>query len=146
MVEGASVQMSPGIAWCLRGTTSNERYVARREHEALVARQQPLGRPEATRAALISISKTETWWDLPQDARRSIFEERSYHIATGVEYLPAVARRLYHARDLGEPFDFLTWFEYAPEYERAFDELVARLRSTEEWSYVCREIDIRLSR
>src|SRR2546428_7160638 len=29
-------------------------------------------------------------------------------------YLPAIARRLYHCRDLGEPFDFLTWFEYAP--------------------------------
>jgi hypothetical protein len=27
-----------------------------------------------------------------------------------MKYMAAVARRLYHARDLGEPFDFLTWF------------------------------------
>ncbi len=34
-----------------------------------------------------------------------------------MRYLLAVARRLYHCRDLGEPFDFLTWFEYAPQDE-----------------------------
>ena len=39
---------------------------------------------------------------------------RSRHIETGLRYVPAVARRLYQSRDLGEPFDFLTWFEYAP--------------------------------
>jgi hypothetical protein len=63
----------------------------------------------------------------------------------GLEYLPAVARRLHHGRDLGEPFDFLTWFEYTPDDAKAFEELVARLRDTEEWSYVEREIDIRLT-
>jgi hypothetical protein len=40
-----------------------------------------------------------------------------------MEYLPAVARRLHHSRELGEPFDFLTWFEYAPEHADAFEEL-----------------------
>ena len=44
------------------------------------------------------------------------------HIATGLEYLPAVARRLHHGRDLGEPFDFLTWFEFAPEHAAAFED------------------------
>jgi hypothetical protein len=63
-----------------------------------------------------------------------------------MEYLPAVARRLHHSRELGEPFDFLTWFEYAPEYAAAFEDLVRRLRSTAEWRYVEREADIRLSR
>jgi hypothetical protein len=63
-----------------------------------------------------------------------------------LEYLPAVARRLHHCRDLGEPFDFLTWFEFAPTDTVAFDELVERLRETEEWSYVDREVDIRLTR
>ena len=48
--------------------------------------------------------------------------------------------------DLGEPFDFLTWFEYAPEHADAFEELVRRLRSTAEWRYVEREVDIRASR
>ena len=129
-----------------RGFTSNERYVSAAERAALTAVQEPLGRPSATRATLIPIRKTEAWWDLTQDARRTILEERSHHIATGLEYLPAVARRLHHARDLGGDFDFLTWFEYPPSAADAFEELVARLRATEEWSYIDREVDIRLTR
>jgi hypothetical protein len=96
----------------LRGVTSNERYVSRHEQEALEAVQQPLGRPGCTRAVLIPITKSAAWWELPQDERRAIFEERSGHIATGLQYLPAIARRLHHGRDLGEPSDFLTWFEF----------------------------------
>jgi hypothetical protein len=53
-------------------------------------------------------------------------------VATGLRYLPAVARRLHHGRDLGEPFDFLTWFEFAPEAAGDFEELVATLRETTE--------------
>ena len=45
-----------------------------------------------------------------------------------------------------EPFDFLTWFEYAPEEAVRFEQLTHRLRETEEWSFVEREVDIRLSR
>jgi hypothetical protein len=60
--------------------------------------------------------------------------------------LPAIARKLYHCRDIGQPFDFLTWFEYAPEHEDIFEELVVSLRSTDEWKYVEREIDIRLKK
>lgn len=126
--------------------TSNDRYVSRIEHDALVTEQEPLGRAASTRAALIPITKSDAWWELPQGERRRIFEESSHHVATGLEYLPAVARRLHHGRDLGEPFDFLTWFEYAPEHAHAFRELVDRLRETEEWAYVVREIDIRLLR
>lgn len=83
---------------------------------------------------------------MTQDERRAILEERSHHIAIGLEYLPAVARRLHHSRDLGDEFDFLTWFEYSPETSEAFEELVARLRRTEEWLFVEREVDIRLTR
>jgi Chlorite dismutase len=135
-------------AWCLRGITSNERYVNRGEKGALVAVQPALGRPEARHAALIPIRKSSAWWALPQDERRAIFEEQSSHIATGLEYLPAVARRLHHCRDLAtdEPFDFLTWFEYAPQDVTAFEKLVARLRSSPEWSFVDREVDVRLIR
>ena len=118
----------------------------RNEREALVARQPSLGRPEATTGALIPIRKSPAWWDLTQDERRAIFETRSHHIATGLDYLPAVARRLHHGRDLGEEFDFLTWFEFEPAEADAFEELVVRLRETEEWRYVEREVDIRLSR
>jgi hypothetical protein len=132
-------------AWLLRGVTSNERYVERAERAALVARQEPLGRPGATAAALIPVRKSAAWWELPQDERRAIFEDRSRHIALGLEYLPAIARRLHHSRDLGEGFDFLTWFEFAPGAAAAFDEAVTRLRATEEWTYVEREVDIRLT-
>jgi len=107
-----------------------------------------LGRPEATNAAFIPIRKNSAWWALPQDDRRKIVAEQSTHIKTGLKYLPAVARRLHHCRDLGtdEQFDFLTWFEFAPSQSGAFDELVAGLRASPEWLYVEREIDIRLVR
>lgn len=133
-------------AWTLRGVTSNQRYTTRAEHDALAARPADLGRPAATEAALIPIRKADAWWLLTQDERRAIFEERAQHIATSLPYTPAVARRLHHSRDLGEPFDFLTWFEYAPADAAAFDDLVARLRASEEWRYVEREVDIRLTR
>ena len=132
-------------AWMLQGRTSNSRYTRRDEQETLSARQPALGRPEATRAALIAIRKSEAWWALAQDERREVFEETSHHIAVGMQYLPAVARRLYHGRDLGEDFDFLTWFEYAPRDAPVFEELVSRLRATPEWDYVERDIDIRLA-
>lgn len=45
-----------------------------------------------------------------------------------------------------EPFDFLTWFEYAPDDAPAFEELTARLRATAEWRFVTREVDFRLER
>ena len=146
VIEGSLATAAANAAWVLRGVTSNERYVTRSEHEALAARQERLGRPESTRAALIPIRKTGAWWELSQDQRRRIFEETSHHLTIGLDYLPAIARTLYHARDLGEPFDFLTWFEFAPEAARDFEQLVRRLRATEEWTYVERELDIRLAR
>jgi hypothetical protein len=147
VIEGkAAPRLDGRPAWILRGVTSNERYVSRIEQHALVTRQERLGRGASTRAALIPITKSDAWWELAQDERRQIFEESSHHVATGLEYLPAVARRLHHGRDLGEPFDFLTWFEFAREHASAFEELVGRLRETEEWAYVEREIDIRLFR
>lgn len=136
----------PGATWCLRGVVGHQRYVEASEHVDLSARSPALGRPEASRAALIPIRKSDAWWTLSQDERREIFEERSRHIAIGLQYLPAVARRLHHSRDLGEPFDFITWFEFAPAEEDAFDDLLAMLRQTDEWRYVDREVDIRLER
>jgi chlorite dismutase len=145
-IEGAELVAPAGAAWTLHGLRSNERYLERSEKARLAAVQQGLGRPESRLAALIPIRKTDGWWDLAQDERRAIFEERSRHIAVGSEYLPAVARRLYHCRDLGEPFDFLTWFEFAARDANAFDDLLGRLRATEEWSFVDREVEIRVRR
>ena len=146
VIEGVGVHLPPDFAWVLRGVVGPERHTTPEEHEALAQRQQPLGLPTATRAALIPITKSQAWWRLSPEEQRVIFQESSQHISIGMEYLPAVARRLHHGRDLDEPFDFLTWFEFAPEHDAAFDELVGRLRTTPEWSYVVREVDIRLRR
>lgn len=145
-LEMTSDQPGENSRWILRGVTSNERYVTREEKKLLAEKQQALGRDHATCAALIPIKKSAAWWALTQDERRQIFEEQSRHTHIGLEYLPAVARRLHHCRDLSfdEPFDFLTWFEFAPNDEAAFDRLVGELRTSPEWQYVEREVDIRL--
>jgi len=131
-------------SWRLVGVTSHLHYVEKAEKEQLAEKQAPLGRNEATFAALIPIKKSAAWWELNQDERREILEAKSHHISGTLKYLPQVARQLYHCRDLGEPFDFITWFEYAPEHATLFEELVAMLRTTEEWNFVEREIDVRL--
>jgi chlorite dismutase len=145
--EAIALPLLPSqTSWRLAGVTSHVRYTERAEKEQLAAVQAGLGRKEATCAALIPIRKNAAWWELTQEERRGIFEDKSHHIAGSLKYLPAVARQLYHCRDLGEPFDFLTWFEYAPEHAVQFEELVAILRATEEWTYVEREVDIRAVR
>ena len=147
VIEGRDAdEVARPAAWTLRAVTSNVRYAHADELAAMRARQEGLGRPQATRAALIPICKSDAWWAMAQDERRAIFEETSHHTRIGLDYLPGVARRLHHGRDLGEPFDFLTWFEYAPEHADAFEAMCERLRATEEWRYVTREVDIRLSR
>ena len=137
----------PGSAqWVLRGVASNDRYVERSEKTRLASVQEGLGRPGATCAALIPIRKNAAWWAMTQEERRSVFEAQSQHIAIGMRYLPAIARKLHHCRDLleTEPFDCLTWFEYAPEHEAPFDEMLRELRASPEWRYVDRESEIRL--
>ena len=146
VLEAADRFMELGGEWVLRGETSFERYVTSQEHAALEAASPPLGRATSSAAALIPIRKSDGWWAKPQEERRAIFEERSHHISRSLPYLPRVARRLHHSRQLGEPFDFLTWFEFSPRDSAAFDELLAALRTTEEWSYVIREVEIRLTR
>lgn len=136
-------QTETGV-WTLKGIISNLRYTKKEDKDKLVAIQEDLGRPNATLAAFIPIRKSEAWWNLAQDERRKIMENKSQHTQTGMKYLPAIARKLFHSRDIGEAFDFLTWFEYAPADADAFEELLVALRKTEEWTYVDREIDIRL--
>ncbi len=148
IVQGHASALPDGAVWQLRGVASNERYVTRPEKELLLAQQASLDRAEAGRAALIPIRKNAAWWALTQDERRAIFEDRSNHVKTGLKYLPNVARRLHHCRDLAEaePFDFITLFDYSEADASAFEDLVAELRATEEWKFVDREVDIRLVR
>ncbi len=123
--EGISPDL-PSTGWALTGVTSNERYVEREERVSLTTVQEGLGREHATCAALIPMTKSAAWRDLTQDVRREVLEAQSHHIAVGLEYLPAIARRLHHCRDLGGEFDFLTWFEFAPHADGAFEEIVGR--------------------
>ena len=133
-------------SWRLAGVTSYLRYVERAEKVLLAEAPAELGRHEASCAALIPIKKSSAWWELTHQERRDIFEDKSHHIAGSLKYLPMIARQLYHCRELGEPFDFLTWFEYAPEHAALFEDLVGMLRATEEWSFVEREVDVRVMR
>lgn len=146
MINAPAARLDLQGSWTLQGFTSNLRYAERAELDRLAAVQEGLNRPAATCAALIPLRKSPAWWAMPQDERRAIFEAQSRHNAIGMEYLPAIARQLHHARDLGEPFDFLTWFEFAPEHTPLFDELLARLRASREWQFIDREIEIRLER
>jgi hypothetical protein len=133
--------------WTLKGATSNTRYVTREEMEALVSHQVTFGsRPEATCAAIILISKDAKWWSMTQDERRRMFEETSKHNTIGMKALPAIARRLHHCRDLEAQaeFDFITLFDFAPEHEAVFNQLLAELRATEEWGFISSEVEIRL--
>src|SRR5882757_8159841 len=97
----AGIVAVPQAAWTLRATSGHVRYVERPEKSVLDPISPPLGRPEAICGALIPIRKSDAWWALPQDERRAIFEARSRHIQDCLPYLPRVARRLYHARELG---------------------------------------------
>ena len=146
VVNAAITPLPPDSSWVLQGFASNIRYSMRDEVTALRAVQPMLNRPEALCAVLIPIKKSVQWWEMAQDERRAIFEEDSHHTAVGLEYLPGVARRLLHCRDIEEPFDFLTWFEFAPEHTEAFDELLLRMRASKEWEYVEREVEVRLER
>lgn len=148
IIAGAEMPSDADAAWVLRGITSNERYIVGPERSEMVAKQLALGRPEASCATLIPLRKSAAWWALTQDERQSIFEAQSHHAKLGMQHFPTLARRLHHCRDLAEnaPFDFLTWFEYAPAEQAAFNKLLAELRATVEWRYVEREIDIRLVR
>jgi chlorite dismutase len=131
-------------SWVLQGFTSNVRYAERHEINQLRAKQEGLNRPDSLCAALIPIKKTAEWWTMSQEERRAIFEAESHHTEIGLAYLPEIARQLHHSRDLGEPFDFITWFEFAPEHTAAFNKLLGQLRASKEWAYVEREVDIRL--
>src|SRR3979411_2566772 len=64
--------------WRLVGPSIHVRYGERPETEQLSAVQAGLGRPEAKLAALIPIKKSAAWWELTQEERRKIFEDKSH--------------------------------------------------------------------
>jgi hypothetical protein len=130
--------------WQARGFTSNLRYTTAQERTELLTNGAPADRRDRC-AVLIPMSKDAAWWAMAQDERLAVYA-RSGHTRIGLAVLPAVFRKLYHCRDLGEAFDFLTWFEFAPDDEPAFDDMLLKLRASEEWNHVSAESEVRLRR
>lgn len=137
-------EAAPAPVWLARGFNSNLRYTTASERRDLTAHAAPPDRGDRC-AVLIPMSKSPIWWAMAQDERLQVYA-RSNHMRIGMDVLPAVYRRLYHGRDLGEAFDFLTWFTFAPEAEPEFDAMLGRLRASEEWQFVTHECEIRLRR
>jgi len=144
--ETLSDSQRTNSTWVLQGFASNLRYTTRPEKNILDEKPSVLGISENKCLAMIPIKKNSAWWLLTQDERRQILEEDSKHIEIGFKYLATINRQLYHSRDLGEVFDFITWFEFSEENEAQFNELLSKLRSTKEWTFVEREVDIRMTR
>ncbi|HWC11967.1 MAG TPA: hypothetical protein VG455_12175 [Acidimicrobiales bacterium] len=130
IVEGAAAETAEG-RWVLRGVVAGQGEDAR-------ADQLPLGRPEARCAVLVAVRMAPAWWQHAEDDRRAL--------SANIEHGPTISRRIHRARNRDEPFDVLTWFEFAPDQQAEVDEMVARLREAEEWSYVERDVEVRLIR
>ncbi len=130
VVEGAAAETAQG-RWVLRGVVAGQGEDGR-------ADQLPLGRPEARCAALVAVRMSPAWWERAEEDRRAL--------SANIQHGPAISRRLLRARDRDEPFDVLTWFEFAPDLQAELNDVAARLRDSDEWSYVEREAEIRLIR
>lgn len=140
VVEGAGAQAPEG-RWSLRGVADHRPGGEGREDEG-----HALGRPDARCAALVAIRQSPAWWEQADKEGPDFLAERRRALVGEPDDAPAVARRLHHSRDIGDPFDFLAWFEFHPDQQAAFYDLLARLRATEEWSSVEREVDVHLIR
>ena len=114
----------------LRGVVQHLHYTTLEERTDLTARSRAELAPGAT-AVLIPIRKSAAWWALAHDQRGEHFHRR--HTPIGAPYVERIFRKLYHARYLGSPYDFLTYFEFPPEEADYFRRLLAELRATPEW-------------
>ena len=147
--EAIALPLLPSqTSWRLAGVASHVRYVERPEKTLLAEKQEGLGRPEASCAALIPIRKSAAWWELTQEERRRIFEDQSHHIAAGLKYLPddrAAALSLPRSRRALR-FSDLVRIRAARHARPLRGSGAACCARTEEWSYVEREVDIRVTR
>jgi hypothetical protein len=96
-------------------------------------------------AVVIPIRKSEAWWALSEEQRHVHFREGAGHTHTGAPYVDRIYRKLFHSREMGLPYDFVTYFEFAPEDADYFRELLAGLRDpikNPEWQFVEWECEI----
>ncbi len=130
--------------WLLRGVSSKSKGLRPSDGEVMIPRPQ-LGRKGACCAAFMPVKRSRDWWSLTDGERREICG-RSRDADLRGNPTGMVASRFHHSRELGEPFDFLMWFEYSPGDAALIDEVIASIRESEEWRYVEREADVRLVR
>lgn len=107
--------------------------------------------PGPVRAVLIPLGKSPEWWAMREEERRVYFHPapRDRHIEIGVPFTGQIHRRLFHCREEGSAYDFVTYFEFAPEHTEAFQALCAGLRDVRrnpEWQFVDREAEIWMTR
>lgn len=114
----------------LRGVVQHLHYTTLDERTDLTTRSRT-ELPPGNTAVLIPIRKSSEWWALAHDQRGEHFHKR--HTPVGAPYVERIFRKLYHARYLGSPYDFLTYFEFVPEDADYFRRLLAELRATPEW-------------
>jgi len=127
----------------LRGVVQHLHYTTQDERTGLTARSRAELGSGAT-AVLIPIRKSAEWWAMAHDQRGEHFHKK--HTPIGAPYVERVFRKLYHARYLGSPYDFLTYFEFQPADADYFRQLLAELRATEEWKYVEEEYEVWLTK
>ncbi len=128
----------------LRGVVQHLHYTTLDERTDLTARSRTeLPSSHGTTAVLIPIRKSAEWWALAHDQRAAHFHNA--HTPIGATYVEKIFRRLYHARYIGSPYDFLTYFEFASGDAEYFRTLLAELRDVHknpEWSYVEHEHEV----
>jgi hypothetical protein len=105
----------------------------------------------AAHAIILPLSKTAAWWAMPAMERQTFFYPHidgdmgcqvPGHAKAAEQGIHSVFRRLYHNPDgyqrPGE-YDFITYFECAPEHVETFDRIHRALKDTSqnpEWRFV----------
>jgi len=139
-----------GSTWCriesetlfdagLCGVVQHLHYTTLDERTDLTARSRAELAAGST-AVLIPIRRSAEWWAMAHDQRGEHFHKK--HTPIGAPYVERIFRKLYHARYLGSPYDFLTYFEFSPTDADYFRQLLSELRATEEWKYVEDEFEV----
>jgi chlorite dismutase len=134
----------------LVGVTQHLGYTRSEERAALASTATP--GPDA-HVVVIPLTKTPGWWALAHDERDRLFRGAGKalgHVDVGRPHAKTILRKLYHGRGVpGAGWDFLTYFEFAPELAPSFRELLQGLRDpgrNPEWAEVAREAEIWLRR
>jgi hypothetical protein len=145
----AETPISASSAFQIRGVTGTAQYTdpsapyaAANGLRALPVTNEPIF------AVILPLRKTQAWWDLPFEQRKSHFHRDAthpHHTDVGVPYVPKIHRRLFHAREFTRDYDFVTYFEFRAADEPAFRRLCRELRDTKlnpEWNYIDRDFEI----